>query len=185
MAIHSLALSRLKPEQRHELEDRLWERQKHVCFICERPIDLELQRKVMEIDHIIPVAADGKDEENNFVLTHEACNRRKSSSDLRVARVLERFNRIEQEADDGTGQGANLGHVLKAYGGATKPLRMLIGKNSVRFSASGTDETEISEVPLCRERQQGVQQRVHRRASTPLELAAAPTAAVGAVNSWP
>jgi hypothetical protein len=157
MAIHSLALSRLKPGQRHELEDRLWERQKHVCFICEGQIDLDLQRSDLEIDHIVPIAADGKDEENNFALTHEPCNRRKSSSDLRVARVLERFRRIEEEADAGTGHGANLGHVLQAHGGAAKPLKMLKGKGTIRFSAHGDDDAGISEVPLWTDPLSGMQ----------------------------
>jgi 5-methylcytosine-specific restriction endonuclease McrA len=118
MPVHSLFLSKLKPDQRRELVNRLHVRQNGVCFICEKPIDLDLQRDALEIDHIIPIAADGKDEENNFALTHEPCNRRKGSSDLRVARVLERFSRIEQEASGGDGRGANLGHVLQAYGGA-------------------------------------------------------------------
>lgn len=41
MAAHSLFLSKLKPEQRRELEDRLYSRQNGMCFICEDPIDLE------------------------------------------------------------------------------------------------------------------------------------------------
>ena len=56
MAVHSLFLSRLKPDQRRELEDRLNKRQNEVCFICEEPIDLGLQRNDLEIDHIIPIA---------------------------------------------------------------------------------------------------------------------------------
>ena len=70
MGVHSLFLSKLRPEQRRELEDRLHRRQNKVCFICEGPIDLVLQADDLEIDHIIPIASGGKDEENNFALTH-------------------------------------------------------------------------------------------------------------------
>ncbi len=91
MPVHSIYLSKLSGDQRDELKRRLFERQNGVCFICEEPIDLVLQRDGLEIDHIIPIASDGKDEENNFALTHEFCNRNKSASDLRVARVVARF----------------------------------------------------------------------------------------------
>jgi len=66
---------------------------------------------------MIPIASGGKDEENNFALTHEFCNRTKSASDLRVAKVMARFSKIEQTAnkEDDSGRGANLGHVLRAY----------------------------------------------------------------------
>ena len=153
MAVHSLFLSRLKPEQRRELEDRLWERQHGVCFICEETIDLALQRPDLEIDHVIPIASEGKDEENNFALTHEACNRQKSSSDLRVARILRRFARIEQQANTATGQrGANLGHVLDAHEGSKCSLRMIAEKGTVRFSISRVGGAPITTtLPLCRD----------------------------------
>jgi len=144
--IHSLFLSRLKPPERRELEDRLHARQNGVCFIDEQPIDLALQREDLEIDHIVPVAAGGKDEENNFALTHEPCNRRKSSSDLRVARVLERFAKIERQAD--SDRGANLGHVLEAYRGGTKTLRVIREGDTVRFSIPTTNGSPITVLPV-------------------------------------
>lgn len=151
MAAHSLFLAKLKPQERQELRGRLYARQNGVCFICENTIDPELQRDDLEIDHIIPIAAGGKDEENNFALTHERCNRRKSSSDLRVARVLERFEQIEQEANAEPGQGgrgANLGHVLNKYGGARHALRMVIDKDTVRFSIPTDSSAPITSLPL-------------------------------------
>ncbi|MBI1798637.1 MAG: HNH endonuclease [Candidatus Eisenbacteria bacterium] len=150
MAAHSLFLSRLKPPQRLELEQRLLARQSGVCFLCEEPIDFQLQADMLEIDHIVPVASGGKDEENNFGLTHEACNRKKSASDLRVARVMMRFAKIEDSAD--AGQGANLGDVLKAYGGGTKPLRMIRDGSTVRYSIPSEGGAPIVTLPLWRDR---------------------------------
>jgi 5-methylcytosine-specific restriction endonuclease McrA len=68
MAVHSLFLSKLNPVQRQELVDRLHSRQNGVCFLCELAIDLNLQRDALEIDHIVPIAYNGKDEENNFAM---------------------------------------------------------------------------------------------------------------------
>ena len=147
---HSLFLSKLKPAQRQELERRLLSRQTNVCFLCEERIDLDLQRDMLEIDHIVPVASGGKDEENNFALTHETCNRRKSASDLRVARVMMRFGKIEAAAD--AGEGANLGHVLQAYEGGTKTLRMIREGNTIRYSIPSPDGAPITTFPVWRDR---------------------------------
>jgi len=155
MAAHSLFLSKLKPAQRRELEQRLLDRQSEVCFLCEEPIDLELHRDMLEIDHIVPVASGGKDEENNFALTHETCNRRKSAADLTVARIMMRFGRIEAAAD--AGQGANLGHVLEAFGGATKKLRILREGNSVRYAIPTEDGAPIVNLPVWRDRLSGME----------------------------
>ena len=76
MPAHSLFLAKLKSEERLDLERRLLSRQSGVCFICEDSIDLKLHGDSLEIDHIIPIAVGGKDDENNFALTHEQCNRR-------------------------------------------------------------------------------------------------------------
>jgi hypothetical protein len=151
MPAHSLFLSRLKPQQRRELEDRLLDRQNGVCFICEEKVDIELQRSALEIDHIVPIAAEGKDDENNFALVHESCNRRKSASHLEVARILWRFRRIEKEANEEperAGQGANLGHVLKAFGGATEALHMIIEKGTVRYSIPDAGGAPITTLPV-------------------------------------
>ena len=98
MAIRSPLLSSLKPEEREALMKRLYERQNHVCFLCDEKIDFELQCDDLEIDHIIPLAKEGKDEENNFALTHSLCNRQKGPSDLRIAKLLILFSRFEEEA---------------------------------------------------------------------------------------
>jgi hypothetical protein len=148
MPVHSLYLSKLSGDQRDELSLRLLDRQNDACFICEKPIDLALQRDGLEIDHVIPIASDGKDEENNFALTHEFCNRTKSASDLRVARVIARFAKIEEAAnkEDNNERGANLGHVLRAYGGGTRTLRLAVNGDCVRYSLE-QGAVQITTVP--------------------------------------
>jgi hypothetical protein len=157
MPVHSLFLSKLDPAQRKELIERLHSQQNGVCFLCEHVLDLNLQRDSLEVDHIIPIASDGKDEENNFALTHGPCNRRKSSSDLRVARIMERFARIERQANSDGGRGANLGHILKEYGGAKEPLRLEISKELVKFSIPTPEGLPITAVPLWKDPLSGMQ----------------------------
>ena len=153
MGVHSIYLSKLSSEQREDLKRRLLERQNGVCFICEESIDLALQRDALEIDHIVPIASDGKDEENNFALTHEFCNRTKSASDLRVARVMAKFAKIEEAAnkEDGSGRGANLGHVLQKFGGGKKSLMLLVENDLVRYSLDGENGVRITTVPLWKD----------------------------------
>jgi hypothetical protein len=153
MGVHSIYLSKLSGEQREDLKRRLLERQTCVCFICEESIDLALQHNALEIDHIVPIASDGKDEENNFALVHEFCNRTKSASDLRVARVMAKFSKIEEAAnkEDGSGRGANLGHVLQKFGGGKKSLRLLVENNLVRYSLDGETGVHITTVPLWKD----------------------------------
>jgi hypothetical protein len=45
----SFALSRLSPEEKKAVRQRLWQRQNGVCFITQKPIDL--LRDEVEIDH--------------------------------------------------------------------------------------------------------------------------------------
>ncbi|MEM2146726.1 MAG: HNH endonuclease signature motif containing protein, partial [Candidatus Jordarchaeaceae archaeon] len=74
--VHSKYLESLTPQERSELENNLYERQGHLCFICEEKIDPQLSE--CEIDHVVPLASgEGKDEPNNFALCHKKCNREK------------------------------------------------------------------------------------------------------------
>ena len=93
----SLFLSRLTADQRKDLVGRLHEAQGGDCFICEKPIDLDVHGGSVDIDHVEPISLGGKDDETNFALTHDSCNRSKQASDLRIARVLARFQIIREE----------------------------------------------------------------------------------------
>lgn len=153
MATHSPTLAAMNSDERHALEQRLLQRQTGKCFICDKVIDLVLHDGQLDIDHIVPLSDDGPDEENNFALTHLSCNRSKGASDLRVARRMAEFERLQEAAREAGERGANLGHVLRRYGGAITNLRLKRSADFVEFTLS--DET-IHRAPLYQDRLSGM-----------------------------
>ena len=130
----SLYLSRLTPQQRKDLVMRLHEAQGGLCFICETAIDLDVQGASLDIDHVEPISLGGKDDETNFALTHDSCNRSKQASDLRIARVLARFAHIQEAVRFAESRGANLSDILSRYGGSRHELGFKLEDGRVIYS---------------------------------------------------
>ena len=95
-----------------------------------------LHHGLIDVDHIVPLAEQGPDRDDNFALTHASCNRSKGASDLRVARRMAEFERLQRQALDRGERGANLGHVLDKHGGATAVLRLRKSDARVEFTLS-------------------------------------------------
>lgn len=151
----SLYLNGLTSEERDELRKKLHEAQGGKCFICDSAIDLVVHANAIDVDHVEPLKGGGKDHPDNFALTHASCNRSKQASDLRVARVLARFDRIRSEAADG-GRGPNLSDVLAAHGGAKHELTFEVVGDEVRYSFSETGDVQVRTVPLYEDRLSGL-----------------------------
>ncbi|WP_245582033.1 HNH endonuclease [Rhizobium ruizarguesonis] len=96
----------------------------------------------LDVDHIIPTRDNGKDDPTNFALTLARYNRSKQAADLRVARVLARFDQIRATADSDD-RGANLNDVLKANGGATGSLRGRIEGDQITYIIDGGDKVTV------------------------------------------
>jgi hypothetical protein len=143
----SLHLNRLSPSQRTELLQDLHQRQTGNCFICSQPIDLVLHKSAIDVDHVIPLSLNGPDNPSNFALTHDSCNRGKQDSDLRVARIIARFDAINEKTAEG-GRAANLDDVLQAFRTASHPLPVSIEKSTLSYSLPGTGNNGIYQVPL-------------------------------------
>ncbi len=143
----SLYLSALSEKQREELEKALWSAQHGVCFICEREIDLKLHANAIDIDHVEPIKTGGKDDPSNFALTHSSCNRSKQASDLRVARILARFERIREECSS-QNRGPNLTDVFQRYGGAKHMLTIRIEDQWAKYSFPEIGDNNIYRSPI-------------------------------------
>ncbi|MBM4025759.1 MAG: HNH endonuclease [Planctomycetes bacterium] len=157
MTAHSPYLASLGEEDRKALEIRLLDRQTGHCFICDETIDLVLHGGQLDIDHIIPRADNGPDEENNFALTHATCNRQKGASDLRVARRIAEFEKLQRTAIGEGKRGANLGDVLGRYNGAKANLKLKRYPDAVEFTLTAVDKNDIRRVPLYKDQLSGME----------------------------
>lgn len=116
------------------------------CFICEQPLDLELQE--WDIDHIIPRAKGGKDEQNNYAVVHRSCNRKKLDSDLRVARCMARYERLKTTYADQGPNRPNLGDFLAEFAGSEASLRVRLSADGSYLEYSLENSTEVKRVPV-------------------------------------
>ena len=145
-------LSGLNGEQREQLEQRLCQSQSGHCFICDQAVDLLLHKGQLHIDHVDPLLEDGLDAENNFALTHASCNRTKGASNLRVARRLAEFDRLQEQAQQAGKRGANLGDVLVRHGGGTAELTLDVGADGVAYSLPHVGDNEIHRASLLHDK---------------------------------
>lgn len=148
--MNSLYLSRLKPSEYEALRQNLWNTQAQSCFICDEAIDLQIHGDSLDVDHIVPLASGGKDDTTNFALAHAHCNRSKQASDLRIARLLVRFQRLQLEAGAQPGR-PNLGDVLRTSGFPGWDLAIRLDGTSVKYSFPDLGRQEIVTAPLLKD----------------------------------
>lgn len=143
----SLYLNRLSHEEYKVLVDKLLGTQNDNCFICGKKIDRDLHMDHIDVDHVEPIKSGGKDGPDNFAITHDSCNRKKQASDLRVARVLARFDAIAQSVEL-QNRAPNLGDVLVEYGGSKFDLKVTIDATKLRTGFVDLDSTDLIDVPI-------------------------------------
>jgi hypothetical protein len=152
----SAFLSSLNKDERAALEQMLFERQSGKCFICDESLDLVLQQGQLDVDHIDPLAEAGLDDENNFAIVHASCNRSKGASDLRVARRMAEFDRLQRDAQERGDRGATLADVLAKYGGANTLLRIEAQDHEARYSITRSGGPQIESSPLYQDALSGM-----------------------------
>jgi len=133
-------LDGLSKEEYDKLTRKLWEIQGHNCFICGEPIDLDLHHT--NIDHIKPLVNNGKDDESNFAVTHEHCNKSKQDADLEVARTLAQLSKIIKDAEEKK-ETPSLKHVLLAVDGSKYDFTYKIDNGRLLYSFSDMADTTI------------------------------------------
>ena len=141
-------LNGLNEQQSEQLRASLSETQNAKCFICQKPMATDLQADQLDVDHIVPLANGGKDNPDNFALTHASCNRSKQDADLRVARSLAHFAHISEVAKGAESRSANLGDVLADAGGATAALSYRLVGDHVEYSLDEVGDAQIRTVPV-------------------------------------
>ena len=139
-------LSALSKQEYDALTEKLWGIQNHQCFICEDKIDLDLNNT--NIDHIIPLANKGKDNEENFAVTHESCNKSKQDANLKIAKILQRLTKIQNKVQAEMNKSASLKDILHEYGGSKFDFKNKIEANTLKFSFTdiGDNKTQVTQV---------------------------------------
>ena len=142
---NSKFLDSLSADEYKALTKKLLESQCNKCFICGKPIDIDVHST--NIDHIKPLVNGGKDQESNFAVAHESCNKSKQDADLEVARTICRLNVI---IDDATSKGEtpSLRHVLETLGGSKYDVKMVEEENELKYSFDKLGNTDILKSPI-------------------------------------
>ena len=151
----SLFLNRLAPNERQNLIETLFKTQNGKCFICEEKIDLILHKNAIDVDHIIPISLGGKDGTTNFALTHSSCNRSKQASDLNLAKILIKFNKIRDSISEDENRSINLADILDNYGGSKYNITLKRANNVISLSLPEIGKNDVAELPIYKDKLSG------------------------------
>ena len=125
------------------LKKKLHNSQQGTCFICDEPIDLEIHKDSLHIDHITPLQSAGKDGPENFALTHGRCNESKQTSNLRISRLLAKFEKMKKQNKNH--DSITLADVLETHGGSKYNFKFKVSDNIIRYSFSDDKDDKIYE----------------------------------------
>jgi hypothetical protein len=129
-------IDELSENERKDLIKRLWEWQGGICFLCEEKINLEVDK--VEIDHIIPLADKGPDEEGNWALMHaEPCHSKKGTDNLHLAKAKMKFEKIKERY----GGAVTTAQILEEFGGSKEEVFAKIENNEIVLRFGNKDYT--------------------------------------------
>ena len=134
-------LRNLSKSEYEELTDKLLSIQSNTCFICQNEINRSLHST--NIDHIIPLKNKGKDNEQNFAVTHESCNKSKLDANLNIARILHSLKKIQDSTYTKENRSASLKHILMNYEGSKFNFRFEIKDGLMQYSFGDIGENQI------------------------------------------
>ncbi len=148
-------LSSLNKEEREKLEKQLFDIQKGKCFICEEEINLELHGDVLDVDHIEPSSQGGKDNVDNFALTHSHCNRSRQAANLRIARILARFEKLRTKIEEEEQKTPSLKHILNMNSGSEYDFKISVDNDVVKYSFPNSGDNRIYQSNLLLDKLSG------------------------------
>ena len=147
----SLYLAKLTTDDRKSLMSTLHQTQHGNCFICEQPIVLAVHGANLDVDHVVPLHSEGKDDPSNFALTHASCNRSKQAANLEVARILHRFGRLKEHLET-ENRNPNLGDILEgATGGKSYELAFELKDCGLHYSFADVGDNVVRHVPIYKD----------------------------------
>ncbi len=146
--MHSLYLGRLSEEERSTLLNKLYQIQNGKCYICGQDIDLDIQQ--YNIDHIIPLNGNprGNDDESNFALTHDSCNKSKSDANLTIARSLHRLKNIQNHVQKEDNRAASLKDVLLEIDGSKYDFHYKLHDGYLVYTLDELNDVELHKTPI-------------------------------------
>ena len=150
-------LNKLSPEDRKTLITDLWHTQNGKCFISDEVIDLTLHYSNLDIDHVIPFKLGGKDDPSNFALTFASANRSKQASDLKLARILHKFKKIQETIKTNEDRSPNLDDILKSKSGSKFPLKFKREDDYIIYSLSEIGDNSIKKTPVYTDKLSGLE----------------------------
>jgi hypothetical protein len=118
-------LDSLSQVQRQELTERLRKAQNGLCYICQDVINPQVHKT--DIDHTIALALGGADDESNWALAHDTCNRSKGTRDLQLQRILHEFRKHVQAYASGDANGRERCFTLREALQELSPTRQDVG----------------------------------------------------------
>ena len=139
-------LDGLSKQQRDELVEKLHTAQNGLCYVCEGVINRQVHKA--DIDHIVALARDGRDEESNWALAHDSCNRSKGTRDLQLQRILHEFRKHRQKYTSGDAHGQNRNFTLNEALLELTPERQEVGaviqdsRTSISWTENEQPQTE-------------------------------------------
>lgn len=141
MANRKSKLDSLTKEERKELVARLHNAQKEKCYVCGKDMNLAVHK--VDVDHIIALALDGPDDESNWGLTHDSCNRSKGARDLQLQRILYEF-REHVKKHTYNGKSLTLNEALQELVSERQEVGYRVQNNQIKISWTneGNPETE-------------------------------------------
>jgi hypothetical protein len=132
----------LSKEKKEEVLERLSKFQDGKCFLCEESLGTVILES-LEVDHIIPLAEGGRDDESNWALLHKECNRKKGTKPLLLARNLHRFEKDKRKFEENF----KLGKVLEVFRGTDGDYLKIkfLSENRAEILYKNEKEVEIKE----------------------------------------
>lgn len=149
-------LAKLSTIDRDKLINDLWTIQNGKCFISEDTIDRVLHKDILDIDHVIPSKMGGKDDPSNFALTFASANRSKQASDLKLARILHRFKKIQDNLKEHEDRSPNLNDILKTKQGSKYKLTFKIEDNHIFYSLAQSGNNSVVKAPIYKDKLSGL-----------------------------